>query len=110
MTKPHHNNKEMPIFYACMYPILKEIAGKYGYALALHGSFVRDMDLIAIPWTEKARDRKKMIVEISKSLYKANKQSEVLKSACKKPHGRIAYTIITGGGGWVDISVMPRGR
>lgn len=41
-----------PTFYAMVYPELKEVAWKYGFNLLLHGSLHRDMDLVAVNWTD----------------------------------------------------------
>lgn len=38
--------------YAALYPSLAEIARTHGWALAVHGTLGRDMDLICVPWTE----------------------------------------------------------
>lgn len=42
----------MPLFYTSYYGELIDIARSHGYALALHGSVARDMDLILVPWVE----------------------------------------------------------
>lgn len=48
-------NKDLnpkPMFYACLLESLRKIALNNGYALAIHGSCAKDMDLIAIQWNE----------------------------------------------------------
>lgn len=40
--------------YASMLIPLRDLARECGYALALHGSMGRDLDLIAVPWVEDA--------------------------------------------------------
>lgn len=108
---PRHSNKWLPVLYATYYGILKNIAEQHGYALAIHGSFVRDMDLIAVPWIDTAKEPIEMIREMCKVVgwneknFNGGKPWEPVTS---KPHGRIAYHIVTGGGGYVDISVMPK--
>lgn len=39
--------------YAALYPLLAEKVRPLGYALAIHGSMARDMDLVAVPWVRK---------------------------------------------------------
>ena len=46
------NSNPKPMLYATMYTKLREIAAKFGYALAVHGSLSSDMDLIAVRWSE----------------------------------------------------------
>lgn len=41
-------------FYAGLIPEMNRVARQCGYALAIHGSMTRDMDVVAIPWTEEA--------------------------------------------------------
>lgn len=60
-SKPIHVK---PSFYAYCFEPLKQIALKHGYNLVLHGSLNRDMDLIAIPWSEVLGDKRNMIEEM----------------------------------------------
>ena len=107
--KQRHGHKWMPIMYVHFFGILKEIAEQHGYALAAHGSFVRDMDLIAVPWVDNAKCPLVMLAAMAKALGRGqNDCGESHDSKEEKPHGRIAYTIPTGGGGWIDISIMER--
>lgn len=49
------------VFYAAMWPDLREAAMDKGWALALHGSLKSDMDLMAMPWTDKASSANDMV-------------------------------------------------
>lgn len=40
--------------YTFLYPILCEAARACGYALAIHGTMQRDLDLVAVPWVDEA--------------------------------------------------------
>ena len=92
------------------YTKLDRIAWRHGYALALHGSMARDLDLIAIPWTDDADDPEKMIDAFHKFIMsKANIDIKGKYHATKKPHGRMAYSMSIGyDGHYLDISIMPR--
>lgn len=96
---------ERVCYYAALYPELREVARQHGYALALHGSLVRDLDLVAIPWTDEAGEPDALvraIVERCGALVPGDNPTP-------KPHGREAWTILFGdGGGYIDLSVMPR--
>lgn len=82
------------------------ICWQYGYALTLHGSYTRDLDLVMIPWEDRCVDALHVITHLA----------NVTKTKMKgepgvKPHGRLAYTLYFPGFGdprWVDLSVMPR--
>jgi len=105
--KPHHGNKWMPVMYVNYYGILKDISLKHGYALTVHGSITRDFDLVAIPWIENPSPHADLLTEIRDMIGSHRPNGEPYDSMEEKPHGRIAYTIGCGAGGYFDISIMP---
>lgn len=87
-----------------MYPGLARIFIDNGYALAVHGSLARDLDLIAIPWIENPSTIDTVLEEVT-STYAL----KVIGEPEKRPNGRLAYTISVGFGDCaVDLSFMPR--
>lgn len=108
--KDYSETNWRPVLYTTYYNILRQIAICHGYALALHGSLVRDMDLIACPWIELPSHPEVMINEMCEAVggcrlkiddpYNPNYTQ-------KKPHGRLPFAIHVGGGSYLDISVMP---
>jgi hypothetical protein len=81
-----------------------------GYAVAVHGSNVRDLDLIAVPWTETALTPLMVAETIASSI-----PGVLFGKPEKKPHGRTGFTIRPGGQygfdrWYIDLSVMPRKR
>ncbi len=96
---------------------LRETAREHGYALGVHGSLARDIDLIAVPWTGEACSQ----VELAEAIRR--KAEEVCGFAFlhpledrpffhggmpgSKPHGRLAWAFHLGGGPYIDLSVMP---
>ena len=98
--------ERMP-FYAVLYPRLREAARKHGYALALHGSLAKDLDVIAVPWTVDASDATdlvKSLVEAAGGMLQPGSQP-----VAHKPHGRRVVVIMLGAqGGYVDLSIMPK--
>ena len=92
--------------YATLYPVLAEAARKCGYALALHGTMTRDLDLIAVPWTDEAlcaHDLFKALIVASRGHI-----TPELERCEHKPNGRMAYSILLDNGAFIDLSVMPR--
>lgn len=79
-------------------------ARECGYSVGLHGSMVRDCDMIAAPWTEEATDAETLIDTICAAINAIR--------ACKaepKPHGRIGICLqIDGWFKLIDLSIMPR--
>lgn len=89
--------------------LLRQCARNHGYALAVHGTLLRDVDLIAVPWHGKASPRRALldaIVGILKAVYGKRKVSATTRGT-RKPLGRIAYSIHCGGS-YFDLSITPR--
>ncbi len=75
-----------------------------GYALAVHGSLERDLDLIAVPWIFEARSPEALIRHICEAI-----DAEQVGPTERKPHGRIAVSIKKRG--WyrmIDLSITMR--
>jgi hypothetical protein len=91
-------------FYAVLYRAMAKAARRNGYALGLHGSLSRDLDVIAVPWTEKASDARKLMIALTNAAGGFTHERPV-----QKPHRRIGFVIHLGSkdGGYVDVSVMP---
>jgi hypothetical protein len=82
-----------PIYAAALYPDLAEIFISHGYALAVHGSLARDLDLVAIPWVKEISKPEDVLAEITKTFW-----IRLIGERGIKEHGRIAYTISVGHG------------
>jgi hypothetical protein len=91
--------------YCALYPGLAKITRKHGYALAVHGTLGRDMDLICVPWIYEASPPEDVLNEIT-STYALRLVGGPPEY---KEHGRLSYTISIGFGEcFIDISFMPR--
>lgn len=90
-------------------PPLRRAAKAEGYAIAVHGSLARDVDLVAIPWADHARSPELLIGTVRGILAGIFGACYVSAEATEKPHGRKAWTFhshtMTAE---VDFSVMPR--
>ena len=100
-------HKWTPVVYANYYGILVAAGRRLGYAIAIHGSMGRDFDLIAIPWTDEAVSPDFLVHNLAHSIGAWIDEDPEMDVEIK-PHGRLAYTIGTGGGGYIDLSIMPR--
>lgn len=107
--------------YVALIPLLMERARKCGYALAVHGSLARDLDLIAAPWTEEAVSGEALVLELLAAggwtgahllPESTDQEGKVARKAGSapdaKPHGRLAWSIHFNNGLYIDVSVMPR--
>lgn len=115
-----------PLF-ACIYPGLCDKARALGYALAIHGTIVRDMDLIAVPWVETAATPEELYAalkeylgalswtELIREQLPEDAANRVILAAVDrgeagwevKPHGRLARNLYLLYGVKVDLSVIP---
>jgi hypothetical protein len=93
-----------PMFYMNMLGPLVAVAKDYGYALTLHGSLVRDFDMVAIPWVPDAHSGLELIIALAQTCGGII-HSEV---PIDKPHGRQTWIIQVHQGLYLDVSVMPR--
>lgn len=110
-----------PKLYEELIEPMRVKARALGYALAVHGSLARDIDLVAVPWTAEAVSER----ELSEALYAVTTETlgfEAVRSwsmmgdaeyslnGCPgcKPHGRLGWIWQLGGGVYIDLSIMPR--
>lgn len=95
-----------PAYMVGIYPGLAEKARKLGYALALHGSLQRDLDLIAIPWTQEAVEPLELVKALCEEFDIAPNHDWEKPEV--KPHGRLGWSIPLWWGAYIDLGVMPR--
>ncbi len=108
------------------YPIYKKLiapmrakARELGYALAVHGTLKRDIDLVAIPWSYKVVTPKELaealrlvVMEHHGIAYQKplEAEDEWFQNGCQpygKPHQRHCWSYHLGGGPYIDLSVIP---
>lgn len=108
------------VAYALLIPDLMKAGREVGYAVAVHGSMARDLDLIAVPWTNEAVNAERLVMHLMAAVdgrlrNGANKpegSEEWVRvpgsEPAPLPHGRLAWTIHIGHDGmYLDVSVMP---
>ncbi len=81
---------------------IRELAKQVGYAIGVHGSLERDVDLIAVPWTDKAIGNAELIALLEKEL------PAIRTEHAHRPHGRVGVILQGFGRKWIDLSIMPR--
>lgn len=94
--------------YARIFTKARILAWQYGYACVMHGSFTRDLDLLLVPWEERAGSS--VVEPIIKMLAQSCELTIRADDPFPKPHGRKCWSLHLPGFGeprWVDISVMP---
>lgn len=91
---------------------LRAVARQHGYALATHGSMRRDIDLIAVPWRDRASDPALLAMDLMFAVEKiVGRETRVIVSPEQgkpKPHGRICWSFWIGQWTYIDLSILPR--
>lgn len=67
---------------------MSDVAKRFGYSVTLHGTCVRDIDLVAVPWTDDAIPADSLAIRIAGAM-----QLVVIGEPTEKPHGRIAHAM-----------------
>lgn len=103
---------------------LRAVAKQHGYALAVHGSLARDIDLVAVPWTVTVSPAAVLAEAIRAEMESITGHMSFWldeKDAApgdydrrnpeSKPHGRLGWSIhMAGTGTYVDLSVIEHSR
>lgn len=83
--------EELEAYFLSRLPFIREAARQCGYAIGLHGSLRRDMDLIAVPWREDCADKDLLAQCISTSATGCARSGPYAWE--EKPSGRQATNI-----------------
>lgn len=89
-------------------PPMRLAARGLGYAITVHGSLCRDVDLLAVPWEASAAKPELLVERLLGVIAGLSGRAVQGGDWGDKPHGRKAVTIITGGDVYIDLSIMPR--
>lgn len=105
---------QLEAFFASRLPAIRAAARTHGYAIGVHGSMRRDLDLIATPWGDGAAEIDKLAHAIAFAACGITRKGRYDWGA--KPLGRMATSIPIcwtawhgePGSGHIDLSVTPR--
>lgn len=93
---------------------IRRVAREHGYAITVHGTLKRDVDLVAVPWIEAAGPAWKLVVAVAEVLNIIVTRDWVRETVSKRAHGRRGWALRSGmtepkdHDWYVDLSVMPR--
>lgn len=113
MSDKNHDFGSLVCIYAQLLPRIREAAKNLGYAVAIHGSMKRDLDLLAVPWERCASPPEELVEAIRQAvggyvIGETLAKGEVSEEPTKQPHGRLSWNICWGGKPFIDLSIMPR--
>ena len=102
LNKLEDNNA---IFWIFKFPEYRRIAAECGWAIAIHGSAVHDLDLMAMPWVENHTSADELAQRLTDTEQPNYRRPYEKSKPNDKPNGRIVYTIFTGGT-YIDMNVI----
>lgn len=116
IPKPDRRAEQCREYYRALISALRYVAYRCGYALAVHGSLRRDIDLIACPWRDTAVCAASLIESLKKATEAVGGTARFRKHEEdgrpeQKPCGRLAWSIYLtelDEDPYLDISVMPK--
>lgn len=92
-------------------PPMRRVAKDCGYALTVHGSLNRDIDLVAVPWVEHGvRTPEALADAIRGAVAGVTGRCHMNRDWAEKPHGRRAVILMPWCGestASLDLSIMP---
>lgn len=113
MSDKDHDFGSLVCIYAQLLPKIREVGKKLGYAIAVHGSMYRDLDLLAVPWIETAAPIRDLVAMIAEEVQgyvigevKNYGSIEQIDNPTMQPHGRRSWNICWGGDVMIDLSIV----
>jgi hypothetical protein len=76
-------------------PAIRNVARQKGYAIAVHGSLKRDIDLVAIPWAHpnNTATQEELVAAVCGAASGVLGACNAHSKPSDKPHGRKAWTL-----------------
>ena len=95
------------IFWIFKFPEYRKIAAECGWAIAIHGSAVHDLDLMAMPWVKNHTSADELAQRLTDTEQPNFRRPYEKSKPGDKPNGRIVYTIFVGGT-YIDMNVIEK--
>jgi hypothetical protein len=87
-------------------PGMRDIARQHGYALAVHGSMERDLDLVAVPWVENVSAPEALVFALAESF-----RGMIVGRSWRRPNRRLFQIDLPWRGNenrnYIEVSVTP---
>ena len=91
-------------------PAMRTVAKKQGWSITTHGSMNRDIDVVAVPWTDHCQKFDHLLTSICGAVAGVTGNCLQHNDWQQKPHGRVAKTLLVFCGEThmtIDFSAMP---
>ena len=113
---PLFKKNDLYNYYLKIIPVIRQVARDLGYAIGVHGTLSKDLDLIAVPWTVGQSNHLDLLESIQmviagyKGLDHKREKTDDPYIAQDMPHGRRSYIIWIGVHAHIDIAITPVGK
>ena len=113
MSDKEHDFGSLVCIYAQILPRIRLAAKDLGYAVAIHGTMTRDLDLLAVPWVKEAVEPIALVKAVADAVGgyiigdRTDERGYISEHPTEQPHGRKSWNICWGGKVFIDLSVMP---
>lgn len=113
MSEKNHDFGSLVCIYAQILPRIRTAAKGLGYAIAIHGTMSRDLDLLAVPWVQDAKEPIELVNAVADAVSgyiigdRTDERGYVSQHPTEQAHGRLSWNICWGGKPFIDLSVMP---
>lgn len=114
MSDKEHDFGSLVSIYSQVLPRIRKAAKELGYAIAIHGTMTRDLDLLAVPWVDSAAEPLALVKMIADEIDgyvigdRTDERGYISDHPTEQPHGRLSWNICWGGKAFIDLSVMQR--
>lgn len=111
----HRTKREIKRHYSEILPVIRIVAKRAGYAIAVHGSMTRDFDLVAVPWTKHFLKPETLLMRIEAAICEHRfigsiKRLREIARAEKRinTHANVGvgFVLMTGANTYLDLLVI----
>jgi hypothetical protein len=110
----HKTKRGKKRHYAEILPVIREVARSCGYAIAVHGSMQRDLDIVAVPWVKGHLKPETLFLRFEKAICEhrfVGSLKELRRIAASDPrekHTNVGrgFVLMTGADTYIDLLVI----
>jgi len=107
-TKDEVTTTGRAVFYTVLWESFRKAALECGWSLALHGSMARDMDMMAMKWTEDAKSKEDLVEALNSCIDGTFWKEYNFKPFYGKPNDRVVYTLRIFSDFYIDLSIVEK--
>lgn len=97
MSNKDHDFGSLVCIYSQILPRIRAAGKEMGYAIAIHGTMTRDLDVLAVPWVEEAAEPLALVNMIADVVGghvigdRTDERGYISDHPTEAPHGRLSW-------------------